>query len=73
MRVVEMGNLPEKEAVCVKCNSVLAYTEADVIHECEEVLGSFHSHSDIKCPVCGHIIVLKLDGADLNSAGCVKE
>lgn len=72
MRVVEMGKLPEKEAVCVKCNSVLAYTEADVISETEEVFGQFHSHTDIICPVCGYVIILTLDGAPLNSAQCVK-
>ena len=30
MRVVEMGKLPEKEAVCVKCNSVLVISHAHV-------------------------------------------
>lgn len=62
MRVVEVGNLPEKEVTCNKCNSVLAYTEVDVKHECEEVLGNFHSHSDVICPVCGNRITLTVDG-----------
>lgn len=63
MRVVEIGKLPEKEAVCDKCSSVLAYTEADITYDSEEVFGQFHSHSDITCPICGNIITLTIDGA----------
>lgn len=73
MRVVEMGKLPEKEAVCNRCNTVLAYTEADVKHECEEVFGNFHSHSDIVCPVCGYVITLVVDGTPLDNSGCPKD
>lgn len=62
MRVVEIGKLPEKEAVCQKCNSVLAYTEADVKHNCEELFGELHSRSDISCPICGQRIILSIDG-----------
>ena len=62
MRVVEMGKLPEKEVVCKKCNSTLAYTEADIKHECEELFGEMHSHSNVTCPVCGYHITLMVDG-----------
>lgn len=73
MRVVEMGKLPEKEVVCNKCNAVLAYTEADVKHECTEVLGNFHTHSGIVCPVCGYVITLAVDGTPFDNEGCPKD
>ena len=52
MRVIEMGNLPEKEVVCEYCKSLLAYTKADVVDGSEELFGVLHSYQKIKCPVC---------------------
>ena len=34
MRVVEMGNVPEREIECEGCKTILAYTDAD-IHDAE--------------------------------------
>jgi len=62
MRIVEMGSLPEKEVVCKKCESILAYTEADIKHDSEELFGDFHTNSSVKCPVCGSKILLIVDG-----------
>ena len=65
MRVIEMGKLPEKEVVCKKCNSTLAYTEADIKTETDELFGELHSHSDVICPVCGYSITIMIDGTYL--------
>lgn len=62
MRVIEMGNLPEKEVICEYCKSSLAYTKADVVDGSEELFGEFHSYRKIKCPVCGNSITLEIDG-----------
>lgn len=62
MRVVEMGKLPEKEVVCKKCDSTLAYTDADVKTDIDEIFGEMHTHSDVTCPVCGQRITIMIDG-----------
>lgn len=62
MRVIEIGNLPEKEVVCKKCNSTLAYTNADVKTEVDELFGELHSHSDVICPICGYPVTVMIDG-----------
>ena len=67
MRVIEMGKLPEKEVVCKKCDSTLAYTDADVSTHFDELFGEMHPHSDVTCPVCGSPITVMIDGT------CVKE
>ena len=42
MRVIEMGKLPEKEVVCKKCDSTLAYTDADVSTHFDEIFGEHY-------------------------------
>lgn len=62
MRVIEIGKLAEKEISCDKCNSILAYTDADIQYEAEEFFGQWHDNTKIKCPICGNTIVLTVDG-----------
>ena len=67
MRVVEMGKSPEKEITCKVCNSILAYTKADVTFYMEEMFGEIHTSESIKCPVCGNKIILSIDGESFNN------
>ena len=46
MRVVEIGNLAEKEIECSECKTILAYTPADVNYEY------------VECPMCGEKLVI---------------
>ena len=45
MRVVEIGNLPEKEIVCEECHSTLAYTKPDIVSQVDEYMGELHDHT----------------------------
>ena len=47
MRVVEMGKIPEKEITCNNCNSILAYIDADVHCEVDELFGEFHNIQEV--------------------------
>ena len=61
MRVVEMGKIPEKEITCNNCNSILAYIDADVHCEVDELFGEFHSIQEIQCPVCKTNIIISIN------------
>lgn len=61
MRVVEIGNLPEKEIVCEECHSTLAYTKPDIVSQVDEYMGELHDHTYVSCPVCGNKIILTID------------
>ena len=61
MRVIE-STIAEKQIVCYGCGSTLAYSEADVIFESEELFGRWHDSTKIKCAACGNTIVLTVDG-----------
>lgn len=52
MRVVEMGNLAEREIECEGCKTILAYTDADV-HEAEHKMYQY-----VECPMCGEKLVI---------------
>lgn len=66
MRVVEIGKVPEKEAKCKHCDSVLAYTQSDVEIHGDEYAGDTHFSTSIVCPVCKNRIILTIDGEDFN-------
>lgn len=51
MRVVEIGNLAEKEIECGECRTILAYTPADT--KTYKV-----GYDYIECPMCGEKIVI---------------
>lgn len=53
MRVVEMGNMAEKEIECGDCKTILAYTTADV-KAAEAPL----CYNYVECPMCGEKIVI---------------
>lgn len=53
MRVVEMGNMAEKEIECGDCKTILAYTTADV-KTAEAPL----YYNYVECPMCGEKIVI---------------
>ena len=61
MRVIE-STIAEKEIVCYGCGSTLAYSNADIIYESEELFGQWHDSTKIKCAACGNTIVLTVDG-----------
>jgi ribosomal protein S27E len=52
MRVVEMGNVPEREIECEGCKTILAYTDAD-IHDAEHQMYQY-----VECPMCGEKLVI---------------
>ena len=52
MRVVEMGNLAEREIECEGCKTILAYTSVDV-HEAEHKMYQY-----VECPMCGEKLVI---------------
>jgi DNA-directed RNA polymerase subunit RPC12/RpoP len=51
MRVVEIGNLAEKEIECGECRTILAYTPADT--KTSDV-----GYDYVECPMCGEKIVI---------------
>ena len=51
MRVVEIGNLAEKEIECGECKTILAYTPADV--KVSDV-----GYEYVECPMCGEKLVV---------------
>ena len=61
MRVIE-STIAEKEIVCFGCGSTLAYNDADIKYDSEELFGQWHESTKCKCPVCGNTIVLTVDG-----------
>lgn len=53
MRVVEIGNLAEREIECGDCKTILAYTSADV-----RVSDPPLNYEYVECPMCGEKIVI---------------
>ena len=53
MRVVEMGNLTEREIECVDCKTILAYTPADVRASIPPM-----NYEYVECPMCGEKLVI---------------
>lgn len=53
MRVVEMGNMAEKEIECGDCKTILAYTTADV-----KIAEAPLCYNYVECPMCGEKIVI---------------
>lgn len=53
MRVVEMGNMAEKEIECGDCKTILAYTAADI-----KTAESPMVYEYVECPMCGEKIVI---------------
>ena len=53
MRVVEIGNLAEKEIECSECKTILAYTPADV-----RASNPPMSYEYVECPMCGEKLVI---------------
>ncbi len=51
MRVVEMGNLAEREIECGDCKTILAYTSADI--KVSDI-----GYEYVECPMCGEKIVI---------------
>ena len=51
MRVVEIGNLAEREIECGNCKTILAYTPADV-------RVSDTGYEYVECPMCGEKLVI---------------
>jgi DNA-directed RNA polymerase subunit RPC12/RpoP len=51
MRVVEIGNLAEREIECSDCKTILAYTPADV--KVSDV-----GYEYVECPMCGEKLVV---------------
>ena len=51
MRVVEMGNLTERDIECGECQKSLAYTPADV--NVSDV-----GYEYVECPMCGEKLVV---------------
>ena len=53
MRVVEIGNLTEKEIECGECKTILAYTLADVRTSDPPM-----NYEYVECPMCGEKLVI---------------
>lgn len=53
MRVVEIGNLVEREIECSECKTILAYTPADV-----RTSEPHMAYEYVECPMCGEKIVI---------------
>jgi RNase P subunit RPR2 len=53
MRVVEIGNLAEREIECGECKTILAYTPADVRMSEPHMVYEY-----VECPMCGEKIVI---------------
>ena len=53
MRVVEMGNLTEREIECIDCKTILAYTPADVRASDPPM-----NYEYVECPMCGEKLVI---------------
>ena len=51
MRVVEMGNLTEREIECIDCKTILAYTAADI--KVSDV-----GYEYVECPMCSEKLVV---------------
>lgn len=52
MRVIEIGNMAEREIECSECRTILAYTDAD-IQETEH-----KTYQYVECPMCGEKLVI---------------
>ena len=52
MRVIEIGNMAEREIECGECHTILAYTDAD-IQETER-----KTYQYVECPMCGEKLVI---------------
>lgn len=59
MRVVEIGNLTEREIECGDCKTILAYTSADV-------KVSEAGYEYVECPMCGEKIVVPYSEENVN-------
>lgn len=55
MRVIEIGNMAEKEIECKECKTILAYTPADVRASEPHMAYEF-----VECPMCGEKIVIPM-------------
>ena len=53
MRIIEERHIHEKEAFCTHCGSTLGYYPADIKLNTSKWIEIY-----IKCPVCGHKIIL---------------
>jgi hypothetical protein len=59
MRVVKNGCGVEKETQCPHCNSIIAYTENDIVTNTGmESDASLCRSPHIRCPVCSRKIIL---------------
>ena len=58
MRIIK-NNLEEKEIICPKCKSELAYTEKDIHYQNWEYMGYYFMIDFVSCPICRNQITIK--------------